>query len=228
MPSDIVLAGSPVLVEPGGEGMSLERVGQRKSLLSQLDDGPARRATEAAGFDRFQQRAFDVLASPQLRACFDPALIDQRVQQRYGNTLFGNSAYIASKLVETGVRFVNVTWTWYNLAIPGFQDFGWDTHEHNFSIDLASSALEVGVQRNIPAVSRSEPPSPHASPSPSRPISGSVSPPANTTGWPDSTPARPSLPPPRTNPPFSPPSNPRTASPAAPSLPRPASTRSAT
>lgn len=27
-------------------------------------------------------------------------------------------------------------------------------HEHNFSIDLASSALEVGVQRNIPAVSR--------------------------------------------------------------------------
>ncbi|MGE0606634.1 MAG: DUF1501 domain-containing protein [Pirellulales bacterium] len=116
------------------EGLSLDRVGQRKALLSQLDDGLARHAAEAAGFDRFQQRAFDVLASPQLRACFDPALIDQRVQERYGNTLFGNSAYIASKLVETGVRFVNVTWTWYNLAIPGFQDFGWDTHEHNFSI----------------------------------------------------------------------------------------------
>lgn len=29
-------------------------------------------------------------------------------------------------------------------------------HEHNFSINLASSALEVGVQRNIPAVSRSD------------------------------------------------------------------------
>ena len=56
---------------------------------------------------------------------------------------------IARKLVETGVRFVNVTWDvyWERLQL---QFDGWDTHTRNFSImreynlpyfDLAFSAL---------------------------------------------------------------------------------------
>jgi hypothetical protein len=117
------------------DGLALDRVGSRKQLLSSLDGERHRMASsEAAGFDRFQQRAFDLLASPELRACFDPAQFDESVRQRYGDTVFGNAAFTATRLVQSGVRFVNVTWTWYNSAISGLQDFGWDTHEHNFSI----------------------------------------------------------------------------------------------
>jgi hypothetical protein len=38
MPPDIVLAGSPVLVEPGGEGVSLERVPLTSGVLGQFDE----------------------------------------------------------------------------------------------------------------------------------------------------------------------------------------------
>jgi hypothetical protein len=51
-----------------------------------------------------------------------------------GTRLFGNSAFMATKLIAAGVRFVNVIWTWYYGAYPGVADYGWDTHEHNFSI----------------------------------------------------------------------------------------------
>ena len=140
------------------DGLTPDRLSRRRSLLEVLDAGPARHAAEAetAGFDRFQERAFDLLTSPDLKARFDPALIDQRVKQRYGDTLFGNSAFIAGKLVETGVRFVNVIWTWYNLAIAGLQDFGWDTHEHNFAtlghflphLDLVYSSLMEDLEQS--------------------------------------------------------------------------------
>jgi Protein of unknown function (DUF1501) len=34
---------------------------------------------------------------------------DARLLDRYGNTLFGNNSFIARRLVEKGVRIVNVT-----------------------------------------------------------------------------------------------------------------------
>lgn len=116
------------------EGMTADRLQHRQTLLSQLDLNPARHTADAVKYEQFQRWGFDVLASHQLRHCFDPALIDQSVKERYGNTLFGNSAFIATKLVEQGVKVVNVIWTWYFQLIAGLQDFGWDTHESNFLI----------------------------------------------------------------------------------------------
>jgi hypothetical protein len=55
------------------------------------------------------------------------------VRDRYGRTLFGSSTLMARRLIEAGVRFVNVTWDifWDRQRI----DFdGWDTHTRNFSI----------------------------------------------------------------------------------------------
>ncbi len=114
------------------DGVTSERLTLRRQLLS---PGAVPEAGKSqAEFGRFQNLAFDVLTSHQLRDCFDPNLIDARVKERYGNTLFGNSAFIATKLVAAGVKFVNVIWTWYYGAYPGVADYGWDTHEHNFSI----------------------------------------------------------------------------------------------
>jgi hypothetical protein len=119
-------------------GLSPDRLASRRRLLIDLNErrgGPPSGASkDATAFGRFQRQAFDLLVSPTLREAFDPAQLDDDARRRYGDTIFGNGAWVATRLAAAGVRFINVTWTWYNLAIPGLQDFGWDTHEHNFSI----------------------------------------------------------------------------------------------
>jgi uncharacterized protein (DUF1501 family) len=89
------------------------------------------------------------LTSSPVRAAFDLEREDARLRDRYGRTLFGSSTLIARRLVEAGVRFVNVTWDifWERFKL---QYDGWDTHTRNFAIlrdynlpylDLAYSAL---------------------------------------------------------------------------------------
>ena len=137
-------------------GVTLDRLSHRRSLLEQLDRELKRSQVQSAlaTFDRYQHRAFDVLTSNKLRDAFDPDRIDASVRSRYGDTLFGNSAFIGGNLVQAGVRFVTVLWDWYNGRISNLQDFGWDTHMWNFQIlkkylpqvDLAFSALMEDLQ----------------------------------------------------------------------------------
>lgn len=137
-------------------GVTLDRLSHRRSLLEQLDRELKRPQVQSAlaTFDRYQHRAFDVLTSNKLRNAFDPDRIDASVRSRYGDTLFGNSAFIGGNLVQAGVRFVTVLWDWYNGRISNLQDFGWDTHMWNFQIlkkylpqvDLAFSALMEDLQ----------------------------------------------------------------------------------
>src|SRR5581483_11386293 len=84
-------------------------------------------------FSRSQQRAFGLLTSAQARAAFDLSTEDVRLRERYGRTLFGNCTLIARRLVEAGVRFVNVTWDifWDRYRL---QYDAWDTHTRNFPI----------------------------------------------------------------------------------------------
>jgi hypothetical protein len=54
------------------------------------------------------------------------------VRDRYGRTKFGQSVLLARRLVESGVRLVQVNWP----REPGDQMTGnpvWDTHKHNAS-----------------------------------------------------------------------------------------------
>ncbi len=53
--------------------------------------------------------------------------------ERYGRTLFGHSTLIARRLVERGVRFVNVTWDLFWDRVKIDYD-AWDTHTNNFPI----------------------------------------------------------------------------------------------
>jgi hypothetical protein len=147
-----VLRGEPRLPESVlREGITLDRLNTRRGLLQQLDDQLRRADTQPAlgSFDQLQQRAFDLLTSSPVRAAFDLEREDARLRDRYGRTLFGSSTLIARRLVEAGVRFVNVTWDifWERFKL---QYDGWDTHTRNFAIlrdynlpylDLAYSAL---------------------------------------------------------------------------------------
>jgi hypothetical protein len=113
--------------------VTLDRLSGRRSLLEQFDAG-ARQVEGAAGqFDRTQERAFGLLTSAKAREAFDLSTVDDRVIDRYGRTLFGQSALIARRLVEAGVRFVNVTWDLFWDRVQLDYD-AWDTHTRNFPI----------------------------------------------------------------------------------------------
>jgi hypothetical protein len=118
-----------------GEGLTIDRLNNRRSLLGQLDDQMRRADAQPSldNFGRVQQRAFNLLTSSRVRTAFDLDREDPRLRDRYGRTLFGQSALIGRRLVESGVRFVNVSWDlfWDRVQI----DFDcWDTHTRNFHI----------------------------------------------------------------------------------------------
>ena len=131
-----VVRGIPYLADIAlPAGLTLDRVGDRRSLLTQIDarlkQAEARPA--AVSFDRMQEKAFGLLTGSKVRAAFDISTEDTRKVDRYGRTLFGHSCLIGRRLVEAGVRFVNVTWDLYWDRVQVDYD-AWDTHTHNFSI----------------------------------------------------------------------------------------------
>jgi uncharacterized protein (DUF1501 family) len=131
-----VLRGVPQLPHSVlGDGLSVDRLNSRHGLLDQVDAQVRALETQRSldSFTRSQQRAFSLLTSSQARAAFDLSREDVRVRERYGRSLFGNCTLIARRLVEAGVRFVNVTWDifWERLRL---NYDGWDTHTRNFPI----------------------------------------------------------------------------------------------
>lgn len=117
------------------EGITLDRVQRRQSLLEQLDEGRRRLETQlpAAQYSRQQDQAFELLTSSRLRTAFDLDQEDPRTIDRYGRTLFGQSTLIARRLIERGVKFVNVTWDLFWGPVNIDYD-AWDTHTNNFGI----------------------------------------------------------------------------------------------
>ena len=125
-----VVRGVPVLPHTGFDAdQSAARLAGRRGLLGRLDAA----ADDGAGYDRARRRALDLLTSSRLRGAFDLAKEDPRRLDRYGRTLFGHSTLIARKLVEEGVRFVNVTWDLFWDRVRVDYD-AWDTHTKNFEI----------------------------------------------------------------------------------------------
>jgi hypothetical protein len=131
-----VVRGEPRLPQTGlAQGITADRLNTRRGLLGQIDDGLRRVEAQASlgNHSRVQQRAFTLLTSSPARAAFDLSGESPRLRDRYGRTLFGSSTLIARRLVEVGVRFVNVTWDLFWDRVPIDYDC-WDTHTRNFSI----------------------------------------------------------------------------------------------
>jgi hypothetical protein len=123
--------------------ITLDRFNRRKDLLRQIDDEHRRLENTGAveHYSEIQQRAFGVLGASKLVDAFDLRKESAKTVERYGNTLFGNTALTARRLVERGVRFVNVTFDLY--LHPTLIDYdAWDTHRNNFSI-LKENKLPV-------------------------------------------------------------------------------------
>jgi hypothetical protein len=148
-----LLAGEPFLAKNSrlADGITLDALQTREGLLDQLNRQERGLEKDHALDDvnRIQRQALSLLTGTRVKSAFDLRAVDPKLRDRYDRTLFGSSALIARRLVEAGVRFVNVTWDF-----PA--DNSWDTHAANFrwlrgalpSLDATYSALLEDLQHH--------------------------------------------------------------------------------
>ncbi len=114
---------------PGG--VDATRMDDRKTLLSTFDN--VRREIDATGtmkgMDSFTTRAFDMVASGNVRKALDLTREEPRTRERYKGV---EGFLTARRLVEAGVGCVTLSYG------------GWDTHGQNFTT----------LKKQLPAVDR--------------------------------------------------------------------------
>src|SRR5213075_1787433 len=100
----------------------------RRQLLGRLGSGAPDLKGTATGREMgaYYDRAFDLLTSARTQAAFDIGAEPPRTRDRYGRDKFGQSVLLARRMVEAGVRFVNVHWP----NVGGGHN--WDTHRNGF------------------------------------------------------------------------------------------------
>src|SRR5262249_31201870 len=108
------------------------RLSDRRRLLDQIERHARtiERTGRPATYNAQAQLAFDVLLSGPSRAAFDLHREPVQLRERYVRNKFGQSLLLARRLIEAGVRFVQVNWP----REPGDLSVGnplWDTHFDN-------------------------------------------------------------------------------------------------
>lgn len=145
------------------EGVTMERVGDRKGLLKSFDS--IRRTVDNSGqleaVDRYQQKAWDIVTSTAAREAFDLDREPQAVRQRYGFMkqfdaptpdrcgcpAWSQRILLARRLVEAGVRLVTVDLRWWDTHVKGFESLKlgfldrWDMAYTALIEDLESRGL---------------------------------------------------------------------------------------
>lgn len=107
--------------------VSLERLSERRNLLTQLDREIASRTpTILQQRSRLTSKAFDMLSSAKARQAFDLAREAPALRDQYGRTHFGQSCLLARRLIEAGVGLVHVNW--YRGPEEPSNAPVWDTH----------------------------------------------------------------------------------------------------
>ncbi|MFO0811475.1 MAG: DUF1501 domain-containing protein [Gemmataceae bacterium] len=118
--------GLPELQLPGD--LSLERLENRREILKLIDQqsGLLEHSAAAKGIDETYQKAIAMLTSPKVKQAFDLSKEPAKLRDEYGRTTYGQSCLLARRLVESGVKFVNV---YLSQSIGGSgPPGGWDTH----------------------------------------------------------------------------------------------------
>jgi hypothetical protein len=116
----------PELTLPGG--FTPRRVELRHNLLKAVNHelDAAHRNGNFTALDAFQQRALDLISSPDTRRAFDIAQEPVKTRESYGRNIYGQSVLLARRLVEAGCRVVTMSWAPDANAT-------WDTHGSNFN-----------------------------------------------------------------------------------------------
>jgi uncharacterized protein (DUF1501 family) len=114
------------------DGLTVDRISDRRTLLKSFDT--LRTEVDASGqFDtmnRFEQQAYELVTSAEVRRAFDLSSEDAKLRDRYGRNSWGQSTLLARRLAEAGVTFTTVLYG------------GWDHHWD----------LKAGMESHLPRV----------------------------------------------------------------------------
>ena len=104
------------------------RLQERRALLGTVNQQLRHLERTGAGrqLDNAYEKAFGVLASGKTQEAFDIHAEPEKTRRRYGRNRFGQSILLGRRLVEAGVRLVQVNWI-------RIMEFAWDTHTDNFN-----------------------------------------------------------------------------------------------
>jgi hypothetical protein len=114
--------------------VSLSRLTSRRALLGRIDQvrSAVDRTEVLEGYSLASRQAFEMLTGSATRAAFDLDQEPATLRDRYGRHKFGQSVLLARRLIESGVRLVQVNYP----REPGDLSIGsplWDTHSDHVS-----------------------------------------------------------------------------------------------
>jgi hypothetical protein len=106
------------LTLPGG--VTTQRFEERRAMRQVVDAhfSALEKADTLDGMDSFYQRAYSLVSSEKARAAFDIKAEPANIRDDYGRNSAGQRMLLARRLVESGVRFVSMTYG------------GWDHHDN--------------------------------------------------------------------------------------------------
>lgn len=124
------------------EGLTVERLGDRRDLMGALDRFRRRldSSTTLASADRATQQAYDMLLGGAARQAFDPDAETAATRDRYGRDSLGEKTLLARRLVEAGSTFVTVSGAW--------------GHFDHHGDDVRWGGIEKGLKPLLPSVDR--------------------------------------------------------------------------
>ena len=114
--------------------ISNDRFSKRRSLLDTVDDHfrQVEKSDALGAMDKFYNDAYSLISSQEAREAFDMSKESDKVKERYGKNQAGQRMLLARRLVESGVRFVSLTYG------------GWDMHQN----------IEAGFNRQGPELDK--------------------------------------------------------------------------
>lgn len=135
------------------EGMTLDRLESRRSLLAQFDHARAEldRRVESESFNRYRDMSYAFITGSKLREALDIGREPAATRELYGMTLFGQGCLAARRLIEAGGKFVTMFWD-----EVGPYNTDWDTHWNHFprlgdrllpGFDRAFAGLVIDLER---------------------------------------------------------------------------------
>jgi len=119
-------------------GITLDEVDRRNNLVAKYDQAFGDFAKDdkiLAGMDEFSAKAYQMMRSTKAREAFDLTQESPAISGLFDEQSFSQSCLLATRLVESGVKFVTL-----NLG-------GWDTHNDNFNRLKTTNlpALDAGL-----------------------------------------------------------------------------------
>jgi len=101
-------------------GVDEKHFARRREMRAVVDEhfSTLEKSDALEGMDSFYQRAYAMISSEKARAAFDLGQESKELRDDYGRNAAGQRMLLARRLVESGVRFVSLTYG------------GWDHHDN--------------------------------------------------------------------------------------------------